>query len=65
MGTNIVTILRSTGSVLAKKKSSKKLVLTEKKSHDIDTRLEAIPRKSLCLLALHCSLARSTAHVGT
>jgi hypothetical protein len=43
---NIVTKLRSTGSVLDKKKSRKRHVLTEEKLDGIGARLEASPKKS-------------------
>jgi hypothetical protein len=61
---NIITKLRSIGSVLDKNKPSK-CVLTEEKLDDISTQIEASPKKSLCLLALQCGVAGSTAHIGT
>jgi hypothetical protein len=38
--------------------------MTEEKLEEISFQLEASPKKSLCLLALQCGLAKSTAHVG-
>jgi hypothetical protein len=59
---NIITKLCSTGSVWDKKESWKGQVLTEEKTDDISTRLEASSNESLRLLTLQCGLAnRKTA----
>jgi hypothetical protein len=55
-----VTKLYFTGSVLYEKISLNTHVLTEEKLDDVDTQLEASPKK----LALQGVLAESTAHVG-
>jgi hypothetical protein len=60
---NIVTKLRSAGSVLNKK--NLKDVLTKGKLDDIGARLEASLMKLLYPLALHCGLAEHAAHIGT
>jgi hypothetical protein len=53
----IVTKLSSAGSVLVKKKSRKRRVLTEEEL-DISVELEAALKK-LCLLAVQCRLAKN------
>jgi hypothetical protein len=54
----IITIFRSTESVLDKNISQKREVLTEEKVDNIRARLEASQKQSLGLLSLQCGLAK-------
>jgi hypothetical protein len=62
---NITVKLLSTGSLRDKKKNKKTQTLTEEELDGIGDLLETSLKKSLCILALQCGLAKSTAHVGT
>jgi hypothetical protein len=62
---NIIARLRFKGSVLDRKKSGKRHLLTEEKLYDIGNWLETGPKKLLRLLALQCGLGKGKAHVGT
>jgi hypothetical protein len=60
-----VAKFRTMKSVLDKKKTRERHVLTRETLHNIGAWLEATLRKSLHFLALHCGMSRSTHYIST